>query len=315
MQFMDQHVWNCLAQGMEVDKTVLISVPTYLKLHPSVNEQNTQNIANWVEKYLEVKNADIKLLALASTAKSQVYKIIINNLRTYVYKHFSIPSHFYKELFALNLFQNENFVPRLIDADEQFHFLIIEYVAYDPQLKHEEFLNQIACNLGRLHSYAQSELLPNLFPKRSLGNFIETLDSKITGIFDKEMLVKALEIGIEFYGDSFPIHLGEFMPHHVLLTAQKCMFVDLDLFSVGFPDYFDLFGFFIFNQDLFNLEKDPWKKLLKSYLEGKFQREIPKTEIDLNYDILSLMTKALGGPHNMIPTDIFKIGGYVNFTF
>lgn len=89
--------------------------------------------------------------------------------------------------------------------------------------------------------------------------------------------------------------IGDVKPEHVRLRGRKeSVFIDMETFSVGFPDYLDVLSLVNFNPNNDQFTKYQWMGILEKYLEGKNQHQPTRHEISTNYEILSLIAKSLG---------------------
>lgn len=262
-----------------------------------VNNSNKNKILLWLNGAFEDKPTVLKIECLRISAKSQVYKITINKNQKFIFKCFKDKNNFLNEHLALTLFEGENSIPHLIDSCEDSNYLIMEYLPHQFSPRYTSYLEQIAFNLGVLHAYGHSgyELLNTLFPNKTEKRLLDNI-GELNWIKEKTYFEKALRLSIEYYGEKrVPLMIGDIKPEHVRLRKkQESVFIDMETFSLGFPDYLDVLSLVNFDAKQAAFTKDAWFYLLKKYLTGKNQCEPSQKEIFLNYEIVSLMAQSLG---------------------
>ncbi|MBN9377813.1 MAG: hypothetical protein J0H93_05515 [Chlamydiales bacterium] len=262
-----------------------------------VNNFNKNKIVLWLNSGFQNKPNSLNIECLRISVKSQVYKVTINKKRKIIFKCFKDEKNFLSEYLALKIFEREKSIAHVIDSCEDSRYLVMEYLPRQFSPNSISYLDQIAFNLGMLHAYGRSayNLLNILFPNKTEKKLLESIN-ELSWIKEKKYFEKALVLSIKYYDEKrVPLMIGDIKPEHVRLRKkEEIVFIDLETFSIGYPDYLDVLSLANFNVNQSTFTKDIWFYLLKKYLTGKNQCEPSQKEIDLNYEIVSLMAQSLG---------------------
>lgn len=191
-------------------------------------------VSKWGDKQgLNVRS----LRPLKASTKSQVFQACLGSLSVVIKRH-SQAQNYWRERFALELLSQDACVPMVYETDDDRHLLISQYVSasgrsgLDPE--------SLGRCLARLHGINHARQHALLAVEAVVGPWRRDaqLNDRTAAPKQWNTFMRAVRA---YYGESYqPVSVIDIKAEHFRRLDGRLVFVDLDSFTIGVPEPFDL---------------------------------------------------------------------------
>jgi hypothetical protein len=240
----------------------------------------------------------LEVEALQISTKAEVYLARGEQGRAVVKLHRN-PAAFAREHFALTLLGAGEAAPcpRLLAADEEHCLLVMEHIPRLFRVDTPEGFRGLLEGLGRVHGVGRRErtLLLELFGQPGPEDYLATFHSSAAAV-DASAYVAAMKLLAADQGpDYLPVALLDLKWGHARQREDGSLaFVDVETFSPGVPEAFDLLQALNMVSPGYLPDRQDWTAALGAYLAGRGEPWELAARAERYHEVIRLMAVSFG---------------------
>ncbi len=196
--------------------------------HIKLSELNLNEIAELeadIRLKLSVEYGFVELKCISSSSKSQVWLMETDEKILVVKKH-SEPINYYSEKFAYILLEGAN-IPDFIRGYDDEKIIILQFLQGNSITQNLENCREATQQLAFLHSIGRRNI-EKILRDENKSTYFEKIYLMLGGL-SEELNINNVRFSV-----------GDIKPEHIITCSGEIYFIDLETFSFGCDEIFDL---------------------------------------------------------------------------